>query len=368
MDLILEQLTPTGCMTYLIASKATKEAWLVDPVLADAQRLLEHVKWHGLKLTKVIDTHVHADHLSACTKLAEATGAAYVMHEAARAEGVGERVKDGQTLKLGMHEIQVIHAPGHTDDSICLIVENHILTGDALFLDDGGVGRDDLPGGNSGDHWQTLEKLKALPDNLIVHPGHDYRDRKPSPIAEQRARNPFLQLKSKDEYVRYLEKLKLGPAEWMKDVLKANIQGAKDAGCVSIPANFCACEVQAGPTPLSESEDGYIACQTLEKRINGGERPFLLDVREEAELTGPLGHLPGIVHIPLGSLPERFKELAGKEGIEIVSICKMGGRAKRAADFLAGQGFNRVVVMTGGMTKWRELGLTIKDPVTSVQK
>ncbi len=360
MDLIFEPLTQQGCMTYLIGSATTKEAWIIDPSLKESERYVALLKERGLKLNAVIDTHAHADHLSGGPKLMDLTGCHYVMHSSARPKDVTDRVDDGSELSLGSVKLKFIHTPGHTEDSICILLNDKILTGDTLFLDDGGAGRDDLPGGNPGDHFESLKKLSQMPDNLIVYPGHDYRGRRPSTLGEQKQRNPFFKPQSKNDYIHFLQELHLGPAEWMKLVLNANYACTRDPSSVNIPQGVSACEVMGTLSDCAASQEiKYIEAQEMKTRMDAGWAPFLLDVRETPELTAELGHLPGITHISVKEIAHRLDEIADHKNDEIVSICKLGGRAKTAAQLMSEAGFSKVIVLTGGMTAWNEKGLPV---------
>ncbi len=361
MDLIFEQLNAGGCQTYLVASPKSGEAWLIDPVICSVDKYMKMLDEKKLKLTKVIDTHTHADHISAGSKLKDLTNCAYVMHQLGLPREITDRVNADSELKLNGTTVKVLYTPGHTRDSLCLIFPDRIITGDALFLDDGGAGRADLPGGDPAEHWESLQHIMELPEELVVYPGHEYRNRRPSSLAEQKTRNPFLKPRSQSEYVKFIEELKLGPAEWMKEVLKANCACTRDANAVKIPEGISACEVQGTLSAgACSAEIPYIHSNELKEMIDTGRNPVLLDVREHRELTDVLGHLPGIIHIPVGSISERHGELAHLKASEIISICKMGGRAKTAAKILSEAGFKNIKILTGGMNEWNELGLPVK--------
>lgn len=360
MDLIFEQLNSGGCQTYLVASANSDEAWLIDPVLCCVDDYMKLLASKKRKLTKVIDTHTHADHLSAGAKLRDLTNCAYVMHQLGQPKEVTDRLTSDTVLKINGTTIKVLHTPGHTRDSICLVFPDRIITGDTLFLDDGGAGRHDLPGGSPAEHWESLKKLQELPDQLMVYPGHEYRSRRPSTLADQKARNPFMKPRNQSEYIHFIEELKLGPAEWMKEVLKANCACTRDLNAVLIPQGVSACEVQGTLANSAPNEVPIISAPDLQKMLDSKQTPLLLDVRETRELTGELGHLPGIRHIPVGSIAERKSELEENRDCEIIAICKMGGRAKTAAKILIEAGFTKVRVLTGGMTEWNELGLPVK--------
>lgn len=367
MELLFEQLSPVGCMSYLVGAESTHEAWIVDPSLKDVDRYLALLKDRGLKLAAVIDTHAHADHLSGAARLMDITGCHYVMHEQAKPKDVTDRTSDGKELTIGNVKVKVLYTPGHTEDSMCLVFPDRILTGDTLFLDDGGAGRDDLPGGDAGAHFESLKRLAALPDNLVVYPGHEYRNRRPSSLGEQKQRNPFFKPKSRQEYISFLEELKLGPAEWMKKVLEANYLCTRDPNAAEIPQGVSACEVMGTLSSCAQStEIAMISPAELQQRLASGSPPTLLDVRESAELVGELGHLPNVIHISVRELACRIRELDSHRHEDIVTICKMGGRAKTAAQLLKEAGFSSVTVLTGGMNSWNEAGLPVqREPVAS---
>jgi glyoxylase-like metal-dependent hydrolase (beta-lactamase superfamily II)/rhodanese-related sulfurtransferase len=366
MSIIVRQLNPHACRTYLLGAERANEVVLVDPVLEDVSDYLALLDREHLKLTHVIDTHTHADHISGAAALRDETGCEYVMHPRAPVRCVSVRVADGFSGALGPVPLQVLHTPGHTKDSVTLVLPDAILTGDVLFLDDGGAGRDDLPGGDPREHWESLQRLLALPEHLIVYPAHEYRHRQPSSLGQQKRRNPVLQPRTRDEYVRYVEELRLGPAEWMKDVLKANYACARDPKAAWIPVDVPACEVKGTlALGINDQQVAALPVAELKRRLDAGQPPVLVDVREAPELREELGHLPGIRHIPVGSLSSRLAELEPAKDQEIVTICRSGGRATTAAQILQQAGFSHVRSLEGGMTAWRMAGhpVVTEDPL-----
>ncbi len=216
-----------------------------------------------------------------------------------------------------------------------------------------GAGRDDLPGGDAGAHWESLQRLLELPENLTVYPAHEYRNRKSSSLGAQKSTNPHLAKRSKDEFIRYIDDLRLGPAEWMKDVVQANYACARDPKAAWIPVDTPACEVKGTmDRGVNEVQVSSIPAEVLKQKFRSGEELVLLDVREEGELTGPLGHLDGITHIPIGSLSQRLKELEPHKERGIVTVCRSGARAHTAAQILSTADFPRVSVLIGGMIAW----------------
>lgn len=356
MKITCEQLNPHACLTYMIGLEQGSEVALIDPVLEHAQDYLHLLDERNLELTHVIDTHTHADHISGAAALKDMTDCEYVMHRNAPARCPGIRVEEGDDLRILDHlSCKVIETPGHTIDSISLIFTDRIFTGDALFLDEGGAGRDDLPGGDPGAHWETLEKFRRLPEHLVVFPAHDYRDRNPSSLRVQKKTNPHLKERSKKDFIRYLEDLRLGPADWMKDVLKANYACAMDPGAAWIPVDAPACEVKGTlETGVNDIVVSTVTKDLLKDKMGEGDPPVLLDVREVEELTDELGHIEGIVHIPIGELSQRISELSKYKDSEIVTVCRSGARAHTAAQILTQAGYPFVRVLEGGMMGWRQ--------------
>ncbi|UCF07177.1 MAG: MBL fold metallo-hydrolase [Thermoplasmata archaeon] len=349
------QINPHSCKTYLIGDGSSNEVVLVDAVLDHFNEYLEYLKKNDLKLTMAIDTHTHADHISAGSALRDITGCDYMMHDLAPARCVTQRIQQGQQFNIGSIQVKVIETPGHTRDSVSLILPDRILTGDALFLDDAGAGRDDLPGGDPVQHWESLERFKELPENLIVYPAHEYRDRQPSSLGTQKKTNPHLAHRTKEEFVRYIEDLRLGPAEWMKDVLSANYACARDPNAAWIPVDVPACEIKGtlehGVNDIIATE---ISPENLKSMLVSREPPLLLDVRQASELKGELGHLNGIKHIPIGELSKRLEILEAYKNTPIITVCRSGARAHTAAQILEQAGFSNVSVLAGGMIAWRQ--------------
>jgi sulfur dioxygenase len=360
MNLTCTQLNPGPCKTYLIGNDENSDVVIIDPVVDRLNEFRQTIDGNRLHLDMVIDTHTHADHISGGGALKDFYDCDYAMHALSPVKCASTHLEDGTTLQLfGAVPVTALHAPGHTRDSICLVFPEWVFTGDALFLDDGGAGRDDLPGGDAGAHWETLRKLRELPDVLIVYPAHDYRSRVPSSLGRQKTTNPHMlkSNESKEAFVQYLEDLKLGPADWMKDVLKANYACARDPKAAWIPVDMPACEIK-GTMNVNANEVtvASISPDQLRMNLQAGETPVLLDVREKEELDGPLGHLEGIVHIPISKLASRLGELEQYRDREIVAVCRSGGRAGTAAQILTAAGFSGVTVLEGGMLGWNALG------------
>ncbi len=356
MAILCKQLNPHACRSYLVGREESNEVILIDPVLEHLEEYRRLIEDGGLKLLQVVDTHTHADHISGAAALKDVTDCLYAMHEDAPARCANFRVHDGFEWDCLGTPVRVLHTPGHTRDSICLVFPDWILTGDTLFLDEGGAGRDDLPGGDPGQHWESLKRLEKLPDELLVYPAHDYRGREPSSLGRQKQSNPHLKSRTREEFVHYLEDLRLGPADWMKDVLKANYACARDPQAAWIPVDMLACEVKGTlDIGVNEVDVVSITVPELREKIASDHPPVLLDVREKYELTGELGHIEGILHIPIEALAHELDELestvSGKQR-EMVVVCRSGARAYTAAQILGQAGFSNVHVLEGGMISW----------------
>ncbi len=225
-DYLFEQFrVERGCLGYVVADPETRRAAIVDPELEMVDPILNYVFEHGLKPSYVVDTHTHADHFSVARELKAKTTAKIVMHEKAPASCVDIRVEDGDRLHLGDLAIKFLHTPGHAKDLVSLMIPGRLLTADALLI--GSCGRTDLPNGNAVRQYHTLYyTYRALPDELLVYPGHDYQDREHSILGDEKESNPKMLFASEEEFVDYMERenpAKLTPVYHMADALKANM-------------------------------------------------------------------------------------------------------------------------------------------------
>lgn len=352
--MLLLSLNPGPCKTWLVACQRSRAAMLVDPVVDHVPLYAQALAQRGLKLVRVLDTHTHADHVSAGTLLAQHERVPYAMHHSSPVRTVTERLREADTVTCGDVTLQVVHTPGHTKDSLALLGKDTLFTGDFLFLGEGGAGRTDLLGGDPGEHWDSLQKLSRLADDLTVLPGHDYRGNERGRLGDERRTNPRLQQRSRDDYVRWLGGLRLDPAAWMLDVLRANAAGRTDKAGLDIPAEGACCEVRGGDAPPVVPTVG---AEVLLARLHQGPRPFLvLDVREPHEYVGELGHVPDARNISVKQLADRLAELDDARDCDLFVICLSGGRSARATDLLRKSGFARALNVAGGMKGWSAAG------------
>ena len=204
--------------TYLIASSQGREALIIDPVLDNVDSYLKLLKELDLKLVKVIDTHIHADHITAAAKLKNITKCSTIMGEHSPAETVEIKVKDDEYINLDNLKIRAMYTPGHTSDSYSFLMNNYLFSGDTLLIN--GTGRTDFQNGNARDAYNSIfNKLLKLPEETFLYPAHDYKGEKVSTIGKEKKLNPRLQVSSVEEYVDIMNNLNLKkPTEIEKNV------------------------------------------------------------------------------------------------------------------------------------------------------
>jgi len=210
--------------TYLVGCEATRAAVLVDPVLPQWQRDLALVNELGLKLTYTLDTHVHADHITAAARLKREAGSRIAFPELDAFPCADKLVREGEPLEVGIVRIEGLYTPGHTDDHFAYRVGDRVLTGDALLID--GCGRTDFQNGDAPTLYRSVhEKLFTLPDETFVYPGHDYHGRRISSIGQEKARNPRLGGgRDMAEFVRIMSELDLPYPQFIDYAVPGNRQ------------------------------------------------------------------------------------------------------------------------------------------------
>jgi len=210
----------SGCRSYLIADPITKQAAIVDPLRERVDDYLDLLQAKRYQLVYTIETHTHADHLSGSPRLKDLTGAKMLMHAATSVSCVDRGLADGDLIELGNLKIEVIATPGHTHDSVCLVLPDRVLTGDTLLI--GGCGRTDLPTGDSGAMFHSLQRLLALPDDTGVFPAHDYDGLRASTMGRERKHNVRLKLQTVDEFSGSMKKMNLPMPPNLGEVLHTN--------------------------------------------------------------------------------------------------------------------------------------------------
>ena len=210
--------------TYIISSGKGREALIIDPVIEHTKKYIKILKDLELKLVKVIDTHIHADHISGLNELNKQTECTRIMGEESESEVIDLRVKENEKVKIEGVELITLYTPGHTKCSYSYLMNDRVFTGDTLLIN--GSGRTDFQGGSAMEQYDSIfNKLLKLPDKTLVYPAHDYNGKKFSTVENERNNNPRLQVSSPDEYMQIMNNLKLANPKMMDIAVKKNKKG-----------------------------------------------------------------------------------------------------------------------------------------------
>ena len=318
--------------TYLIASRSGGEALLVDPVLERTDHYLRLLEQLDLKLVKVVDTHVHADHITAMGALRDHTNCVTVMGEQSSVDVVSMRVSDGEKVTIEGFAMTAMYTPGHTDDSYCFHTNDRVFTGDTLLIR--GTGRTDFQNGDAGMQYDSLfNGLLKLPENMLVFPAHDYKGDTVSTLAEEKAFNPRLQVNSRQEYIDLMYNLKLANPKMMD---------------VAVPENQ-----RIG---LSLERQREVPCIDAETLVRQTDEPFLVvDLREDGE-RAKSGIIPGSIHAPYSRLDQHLEMLSHSVGKRVVFYCAAGERSAMAVALATGKGVANCAHVPGGFGAWASAG------------
>ena len=210
--------------TYIISSGKGREALIIDPVIEHTKKYIKILKDLELKLVKVIDTHIHADHISGLNELNKQTECTRIMGEESESEVIDLRVKENEKVKIEGVELITLYTPGHTKCSYSYLMNDRVFTGDTLLIN--GSGRTDFQGGSAMEQYDSIfNKLLKLPNKTLVYPAHDYNGKKFSTVENERNNNPRLQVSSSDEYIEIMSNLKLANPKMMDVAVPANKKG-----------------------------------------------------------------------------------------------------------------------------------------------
>ena len=223
--MIFKQLfdTRSSTYTYLISSGKGREALIIDPVIENVTDYITLLKELDLKLVKVIDTHIHADHVTGASKLKDITKCSTIMGAHTPAESVEIKVKDDEYIDVDNLKIRAMYTPGHTSDSYSFLMNNYLFSGDTLLIN--GTGRTDFQNGNAKDAYNSIfNKLLKLPEETLLYPAHDYKGEKVSTIGKEKKQNPRLQINNVDEYVEIMSNLNLSKPKLIDSNVSRNIK------------------------------------------------------------------------------------------------------------------------------------------------
>ena len=224
--MIFEQLfdTKSSTYTYILSSGKGREALIIDPVLEHTDQYINLLNKLELKLVKVIDTHIHADHVTGLNELNKRTNCTRIMGEKSKSEVIDLRIKDSEKINVENIELKAMYTPGHTDCSYSYLMNDRVFTGDTLLIN--GTGRTDFQNGSSYDAYDSLfGKLLKLHEKTLVYPAHDYNGKKNSTIENEKNNNPRLQVSSKEQYAEIMNNLNLANPKMMDVAVPANLKG-----------------------------------------------------------------------------------------------------------------------------------------------
>ena len=345
--------------TYLIADLSNKEAVFIDPVDTQLDVYLNLLKDYDLTLKYSLETHVHADHVTASGMLRQKVGAKTAVSSLCGADSADIQIKDGDVFEFGKAEsIKVIATPGHTPGSISFLWKDRVFTGDSLLVN--GCGRTDFQGGSAEDQYDGItQRLFTLPDDTIVYPGHDYNGHWISNIAQERTNNPRLAGKTKAEFVEIMKNLNLPKPKLIDMAVPAN----RYCGIDEDLANQAAEQRVEGSDPIRQTSNIDDHLSQIKRNITeiephkakdiiSNSAVIIVDVREESEFNG--GSIDKAISLPRGLIEFKIHtipELSDKSATIIV-YCASGKRSALSAHTMQSMGYNNVLSIAGGYTAW----------------
>jgi glyoxylase-like metal-dependent hydrolase (beta-lactamase superfamily II)/rhodanese-related sulfurtransferase len=332
---------PISCTySYLVASRRGGEALIIDPVLEKVDRYLQLMHELDLRLVKAVDTHLHADHITGLGALRDRTRCITVMGEQSSVDVVSMRIADGDKLQIEGVCMDVMYTPGHTDDSYSFLMQDRVFTGDTLMIR--GTGRTDFQNGDPRAQYHSLfGRLLRLPDETLVFPAHDYKGDTVSTIAEEKAFNPRLQVKSVEEYITLMNGLKLASPKMMD---------------VAVPANM-----RQGLHQEEVARRGWAFSAQEALHLIGQPDLVLIDLREKAERERH-GCIPGSLQAPYPELQENIRpggllhKLAEVTGKRLLFYCAFGERSAMAVQAAQDAGITTARHIQGGIDAWKKVG------------
>jgi sulfur dioxygenase len=338
--------------TYLLACSESRDAIIIDPVFEQHARDAALVRELKLDVRYVLDTHVHADHVTAAWLAKQTYKAEIVLSKRYDVQNVDVAVDHGDVLAFGNCSIEARATPGHTAGCLTYVTthQDMAFTGDCLMIR--GAGRTDFQGGNVHDMWRSIqEQIFSLADDCLIYPGHDYQGRTVSTVGEEKRFNPRIGGDAREEdFAGYMDNLGLAHPKLLDIAVPANLhcgQPTDDA----LPAEITWAPVTVTFAGIPEIQPDWVARHLQEF--------YVLDVRSGEEFVGELGHLEGSHLIPLDELRDRLSEIPSDR--PVVTVCQSGKRSGMAAQILLQAGYDRVANVPGGLIHWSRLALPFRD-------
>ncbi len=336
--------------TYLLACSRTRGAVIVDTVFEKHDRDAALVRELELDLKYVLDTHVHADHVTGAWRMKQAFGALIAGSAASGAGCLDVALREGDVVKFGDCALEARETPGHTEGCLTFVTTDHgmAFTGDCLLIR--GAGRTDFQGGDVHRMWDSIrQQIFPLPDDCIIYPAHDYSGRTASTVGEERRFNPRIGGEAREEdFAGYMNNLGLPHPGKMDIAVPANLKcGRPDEGEQQETTDW-------GPVNLTFAGIPEIGPEWV---ASNRQRVHILDVRSPEELAGALGHIEGSIDVPLDELRQRLEEVPKDR--PVVTVCQSGKRSAMAAMILQKAGWTEVANVQGGLLEWHKLSLPL---------
>lgn len=353
--LIFRQLfdAQSSTYTYLLADGRSRTAVLIDPVFEQARRDAALVSELGLQLGLTLETHVHADHVTAAWLLKRRTGSHVAVSSDAGTSGADRLLRHGDRIAFGSRHLEVRATPGHTSGCLTYVLDDQSMafTGDCLLIR--GSGRTDFQQGDPSAMYRSVhEQIFSLPATCLLYPAHDYRGLTVTSVEEERRFNPRLGGDvNVSDFTGYMNNLGLPHPKQIDVAVPANLR----CGRPDQEQAAAAADPQWAPLTFTFGGIWEIVPQVLGECMNDVQ---VVDVREPAEFDGPLGHLRGARLMPLGKLRERAAEI-GRDR-PVVTVCRSGARSAQAVVMLQKEGFRDVANLAGGMLRWRAEGSDVE--------
>ena len=350
----------TWTYTYLIADPISKDAVFIDPVNTHIDDYIAMLNQYDLQLKYTLETHVHADHITASGLLRQRLGAQTAVSQLCGAETADIQIQDGDIFEFADGEqIKVIATPGHTRGSISFLWRDRVFTGDSLFI--GGCGRTDFQGGDAGALYDCItQRLFTLPDETLVYPGHDYQGRWVSSIIQERTTNPRLAGKTREQFIEIMANLNLPKPRLIDEAVPANRYCGLDENerqdAIAVRDAARPVRQQTTTQELVAATKQHITEVSVAtaKQLLAEGNIVLVDVREESEYSA--GHIDQALLIPRGTLEFKIgtvPELADK-GKAVLVYCRTGGRSAFAAETMQLLGYTNVLSVAGGFEAWQK--------------
>ena len=316
--------------TYLIASRKGGEALIIDPVLENVERYIKLVEELDLRLVKVIDTHIHADHISGIAELRDRTNCITIMGDASPGDVVSMQVKDNESVDIENIQLKALHTPGHTNDSFSYLMNDRIFSGDTLLIR--GTGRTDFQNGDPYDAYHSIfERILKLPEDTLLYPAHDYKGDTVSTLGEEKKFNPRLQVTSADEYAAIMNNLNL-PDPKMMDI--------------AVPGNL-----NLGIDFSRQKTTNGITVEEFQSSIQN-DQVVIIDLREELEILRD-GRIKNSIHITSSQIScyihKNFDQLSNKK---ILMYCAVGHRSTLAVQLSQSYNLKNCFHLIGGVKNW----------------